>query len=183
MTFLNRIFTLNKKQTLLCSLLSLTAITGCASDTKDWNLEKEESGISAYSREVANHSINEVRGETKIKATVSQLVNLFMDLDKCELFSENCHLAKILNRKSDNEFDLYKMIKNPAPFSDRDVLLKVNVEKSSEGTVLISYQDIKGNMAQDECCLRLKSDKGFWKFAPMSDGYTVSVWGMASSLA
>lgn len=178
MTFLKSILTLNKKQTLLCSLLSLTAISSYASnvDSEGWNLEKEESGITTYSKEVANHSINEVRGETKIKATVSQLVNLFMNVEKCDLFSENCHLAKILNRKNENEFDLYKMIKNPAPFSDRDVLLNVTVEKSSEGTVLISYKDIKGDIPQDECCLRLLSDNGFWKFTPMSDGYTHVTW-------
>jgi len=178
MTFLNNIFTLNKKQTLLCSLLSLTAMSGCASDisTESWNLEKEESGITTYSKDVANHSINEVKGETKIKATVSQLVNLFMDVDKCHLFSENCHSAKILNRKNDNEFDLYKMIKNPAPFSDRDVLLNITVEKSSDGTVLISYIDIKGDLPQDDCCLRLTSDKGFWKFTPLSDSYTQVTW-------
>ncbi len=179
MTFINKFFTLTKKQTLLCSLLSLTAISSCASNvnSESWNLEKEESGIKTYSRQVVNHSINEVRGETKIKATVSQLVNLFMDVDKCNLFSENCHSAKILNRKNDNEFDLYKMIKNPAPFSDRDVLLNVTVEESTEtGVVLISYKDIKGDMAQDDCCLRLISDIGFWKFTPMSDGYTKLTW-------
>ena len=69
------------------------------------------------------------------------------------------------------------MIKNPAPFSDRDVLLNVTVEKSGEtGEVRISYKDIKGNTAQDDCCLRLISDKGFWKFTPMTDGYTSITW-------
>ena len=70
-------------------------MSSCASNvnSESWNMEKEESGITTYSKEVANHSINEVRGETKIKATVNQLVNLFMDLDKCYLFSENCHSA------------------------------------------------------------------------------------------
>ena len=175
MTFLKTPFTINKKQTFLCALLSVVSILGCASNENlnEWNLEKEESGITTYSRDVSGHKINEVRGETKIKATVNQLVDLFMNQDNCALFSENCHSAKILNRKSDNEFDLYKMIKNPAPFSDRNVLLNIKVDNSNDtGAVLISYKDIKGDVAQDDCCLRIKSDKGFWEFTPMSDGYT-----------
>jgi len=179
MTFLKKTFAINKKQTFFCALLSVASISACASNESldGWSLEKEESGITTYSREVADHDINEVRGETKIKASVEQLVDLFMNQDNCALFSENCHSAKILNRKTDSEFDLYKMIKNPAPFSDRDVLLNVKVENSNDtGAVVISYKDIKGDMPQDDCCIRLESDKGYWKFMPLKDGYTHVTW-------
>jgi hypothetical protein len=111
MTFLNKCITLNKKQALLCSLLCIVSLTAGAANTgpEGWNMVSEESGVTVSTRTVANHDINEIRAKTKLKASVNQLVALFMDVDKCGLWAENCGSAKILNKQSDSEFNLYRM--------------------------------------------------------------------------
>lgn len=175
MTFLNKCITLNKKQTLLCSLLCVASMTAGAAnaDSQGWNMVSDESGVTVSTRAVANHDINEIKTTTKLKATVNQLVALYMDVDKCGLWAENCGSAKILNRLSDNEFDLYRMIENPWPFSNRDYLLHVKVEKSAKtGATTITYENLKDKMAENDCCIRSNIVKGYWKFTPAADGFT-----------
>jgi len=179
MILINRFTRLSKKQVLLCTLLSIASSLAFAenteskADSQGWDMVSNENNVTVYTRNVAEHDINEVKAETKLKATVSQLVALFMDVEKCGLWAENCKSAKIMKRKSDNEFTLYRMMENPWPFSNRDYLLQVTLDTSVEtGTVLISYEILKGDMAKNECCIRSNIVKGYWKFTPASDGFT-----------
>ena len=142
-------------------------------DSQGWSIVSDDKGVTVSTRDVANHDINEIKAKTKLKASVNQLVALFMDVNKCGLWAENCDSSKMLNKQSDNEFNLYRMIENPWPFSNRDYLLHVKGEKSTEtGSTTITYENLKDQMAENDCCIRTNIVKGFWKFTPASDGFT-----------
>ncbi|HRG81675.1 MAG TPA: START domain-containing protein [Chitinophagaceae bacterium] len=120
--FFNRLF-------LLSSVMLLMAAV-CAGQS-NWKLTKSKNGINVYTSEVANSSFKAVKVECTLSGTYTKLMALLQDVDGFENWIYNNKKSKILKKNSPNDFIYYSETSMPIPFSNRDVVIRMQIKTDS----------------------------------------------------
>lgn len=121
-TFFNRLF-------LLSFVLLMTAAVGAGQS--DWKLTKSKNGINVYTSAVANSSFKAVKVECTISGTYAKLMALLQDVDGFEDWIYKTKKSKILKKNSPNDFIYYSETSMPIPFSNRDVVIRMQIKTDS----------------------------------------------------
>ena len=120
--FFNRLF-------LLSSVMLLMAAV-CAGQS-NWKLTKSKNGINVYTSEVANSSFKAVKVECTLSGTYTKLMALLQDVDGFENWIYNNKKSKILKKNSPTDFIYYSETSMPIPFSNRDVVIRMQIKTDS----------------------------------------------------
>ncbi|GGX57934.1 START domain-containing protein [Saccharospirillum salsuginis] len=145
-------------------------ISQAVAATERWELDREEDDIQVFTRTVPGYDVIEVRGTTRIKAPIDQLVAAVSDAAQCPHWIPSCATAEVVDRRSDTEFAMYRRIKNTFPFKDRDYVLEFRIERDVDnGGVIVTFEDRKDS-ADRGCCVRMERYAGFWRFTPLDRG-------------
>ena len=120
--FFNRLF-------LLSSVMLLMAAV-CAGQSNG-ELTKSKNGINVYTSEVANSSFKAVKVECTLSGTYTKLMALLQDVDGFENWIYNNKKSKILKKNSPNDFIYYSETSMPIPFSNRDVVIRMQIKTDS----------------------------------------------------
>ena len=140
-------------------------------DDSGWNQEKNENGITIYTRAYPNSSYKEFKAVMTIKATLSSLVALKSDFESYPQWYYECPEAKTLKVVSSNEGYGYVTKKLPWPFDGRDMVVhywitqdlkdkSVTIKNVAEGSYIPVNKD----------WVRVNQLNGFWKFTPKENG-------------
>ena len=114
---------------LLSSVMLLMAAV-CAGQS-NWKLTKSKNGINVYTSEVANSSFKAVKVECTLSGTYTKLMALLQDVDGFENWIYNNKKSKILKKNSPNDFIYYSETSMPIPFSNRDVVIRMQIKTDS----------------------------------------------------
>jgi len=88
----------------------------------EWNLEKQENGISVYSQEKVGSEFLQIRIEVTLAANVGDVVSAFGDGSECLLWQKSCLSSKVVKTINENEKLIYTTIDMPWPLASRDFL-------------------------------------------------------------
>lgn len=154
-------------------LISLLASTPDESRTEgDWERVGEDGEMRIYTRESVGGGIRKLRVEARVKSTVAQLLGTYLDVENQVKWFPGCETARVIGRKSDSSLTVYRRIRNPWPFQDRDYAILYEVRKTEEeGGILVRYRDLKDAVPVQKDCVRMRKLRGYWKFVPEKDGY------------
>jgi hypothetical protein len=139
---------------------------------ENWVLEKKNSGIAVYLREVPGSHLKEYRGITYLKdTTLESIEKLFEDTDSYTRWMHNCIEAKLLKMINENERYTYIVIDSPWPVKDRDVITysKVVLRSKTRG-MKIAISGRPKYVPERSDCIRIQKMKGYWLFQPHPDG-------------
>ena len=121
----------------------MTAAT-CAAQT-NWKLTKSKNGINVYTSEVPNSSFKAVKVECTLSGSFTKLITLLQDVDGFNNWIYNNKKSKILKKNSPNDFIYYSETSMPVPFSNRDVVIRMQIKTDS----LPKFLTIQGNHQPD----------------------------------
>ena len=114
---------------LLSSVMLLMAAV-CTGQS-NWKLTKSKNGINVYTSEVANSSFKAVKVECTLSGTYTKLMALLQDVDGFENWIYNNKKSKILKKNSPTDFIYYSETSMPIPFSNRDVVIRMQIKTDS----------------------------------------------------
>ncbi len=150
-----------------CLLILFTPVLRAASG---WNLARDESGISIYTRESPGRVLKQQRGEMVIRSTPAALVALIMDVGACSEWVDRCQQSELLSAPGRWPARVHTIIRLPWPFASRDVVFEADIRRNPEsGVTEIAVHDIGGDVAPDSHRVRMPELAGSWRFTPLAD--------------
>jgi len=99
--------------------------------SSDWILQKNENGITVYTRYTDGSKIKEVRVVNIVSSSLSGLVALLLDTRNYPQWIYGCSESKALKIISEKELYNYQVTDVPWPFTDRDVVSDFKVAQDS----------------------------------------------------
>jgi len=111
------------------AILSISLIVTV--DAQEWESAKENEDVMAYTK-VREGGIKEVKVITEVNASMSKLIKFITDYDNPREWKHSTRLSKIVEKRSDDNFEVYFVIATPWPLKDRDFYADVTVAVSDE---------------------------------------------------
>ena len=153
-------------------LLSFLLISFTAMSQEDWKLEKNEKGITVYTRKMPDSKLKEYKGAVLYKTSVDKLVKVFkneVNHDKF-LYKAKVGSVKMVKKITDNDFFTYMVI-SIAFVTDRDAITHYTIgAPDAKGAVTINIEGAADLLPKKEGFVRVPKMKGYWRFEPQTGG-------------
>lgn len=144
-------------------LLFLCTIGTSSYAQQDWNLEKSEENITAYTRIKAGTNLKEIKIVTSINTSVLQLADALMDYSNFDKWQGGLQSIKMIDKKSDNETVIHYEVDLPWPMADREFIIRSIREcASNERCIVRMLADNSYTYSSGNEFVRMTELEGFW---------------------
>lgn len=126
---------------LIVFLLPAVSLTG----QYVWKLEKSKNGIHVYTSEMKESSFKAVKVECTLTGTYAKLIALLTNVSHFHKWIYNNKRSQLLKQYSPLDFIYYSETTMPFPFSNRDVIIRMQLKTDS----LPKFMTITGNQQKD----------------------------------
>lgn len=148
-----------------CSSLSVQAQDG-------WELTKESDGIMEYTRGDNQHKVNEIKVELTIKAKLSEIASLILDVDNYSKWSRNLKMSYVLKQVSSNELYFYTEVNSPWPALNRDLVVHLQILQDSETKVVtIKEVGVPNYIPPKKDIVRVPYSNETWTVIPLDPSH------------
>lgn len=152
--------------------LALTSGPVSATTEDQWKLDKQQDGISVYTRPVPGSGIKEFRGEAEISSPLAAVLRVLRDSDGFKNWFPNCPESKLLAREENVSYQ-YSVMSTPWPLSDRDNIFRSETKRSpTSGAVEIEVTAAPDYSPERGGRVRVRKARGSWKLEPLSPDRT-----------
>jgi len=153
----------------LCLFLFLSLSASLGGHAQDgWVLKKEKDGIKVYSRSAEHSKFNELKAELTIKAKLSDLAALILDIPDYYKWSFNTKLSYVLKKVSPSELYFYTEIRSPWPASNRDLAVHLQILQDPHSKIMtIKAEGIPNYIPPKDGIVRVPLSKEYWTVTPL----------------
>jgi hypothetical protein len=154
---------------LFCLLIS--AICFSQESKFEWQLKKDESSITVYSRKTVNSNFRELKSVTYVKTSLNSIVALLDDWDTYTQWVYKCGESKTLKRISNTELIHYQTVVAPWPAENRDFVVNVKFSQD-EKTKIVTIKSVcwADYIPQASHHVRITEFNACWTLIPLKDG-------------
>ncbi len=148
--------------------MTLTSFQSIAQS--EWELEKEEEGIIAYTRSKPGIKFKEYRVEMELEATLSQALSIFKDFPvHTQLFPGTENIIAMLDE--DDHYVTYVKFDIPFPARDRDALFDNHISfDPTTKTLKVEISCLEDGYETDPSLIQIKYCEGSWIFTDLGNG-------------
>ncbi|MCP3923882.1 MAG: hypothetical protein GY714_14990 [Desulfobacterales bacterium] len=119
---------MNFNKIIMCSIIFLISLNQTSIADNKWILTEKKDGIEVFIRNTEG-DIYEVRAITHLNAKIDEIGKILKDLESYPKWMPGCSEIKVLKEIDENNLIFYTVSKVPWPFSDRDAIIKVTIER------------------------------------------------------
>jgi hypothetical protein len=160
---------------LLCWLLCM-ALPGIA---QEWELTKQQDGVSVFSRPLPNNLL-QIKALTTVTASHETFIRLLEDVGHCTKWIANCKKIEIIATPDQATRVVHTFFSAPWPIRDRDVVTR-SVTTKNQKTLEIRIEDAGQTYPLTPKHVRMTDVNGQWRLVEIPDGtMTVSYMGTGS---
>ena len=140
-------------------------------DSTDWVLQKNENGITVYTRIAEGTHLKEVRVVNVVESSLSALVALLLDAKNYPNWIYACSEASVLKDINKQEQYQYQVTDVPWPVSDRDVASHFKIEQDSTTNIVsVTNTGQPEYIPSKEDRVRVPHFQSNYKFTPLGNG-------------
>jgi ribosome-associated toxin RatA of RatAB toxin-antitoxin module len=132
----------------------------------EWELKKNEDGVTVYTRNVENSNINEFKASTKLSSSAETIFNIILDVKNYIKWIEDIEYAEEVYLR-ENEIGMYYQLGLPWPIKDRDVTLVSKYRTLPDNSILFQLSNNSDLKEEDADFIRIKEIKGQWLIKPI----------------
>jgi hypothetical protein len=163
----------------------LTIFSSSTVSAEAWHLEKDQAGITVYTRAVQGSDIREIKGEIILKSSLASVLAVFDDINNIPQWNHQCTQATLLKRVNLYERYHYQNISLPFPVKDRHLILYSKVIPSKNKITIYSKAapDFCKNASLKQCIkikqsnnVQIISAQGKHEFISQEDGTIKVIW-------
>ena len=144
-----------------------------------WQLKKETDGIKVYTQSVANTDIKALKADFMMDGNMDKLASVLLDISGQKDWVYSTKSSKILKKVGEQELIYYSEKDMPWPVTNRDAVMRIKIERPTEGTMLVSVSPVHGLVAEKNDIVRVQSSDVTWKVTQVN-GSTMKVAYQAS---
>ena len=160
------------------SLIFTFSYFSAIADNK-WQLKKETDGIKVYTQSVANTDIKALKADFMMDGDMDRLASVLLDISGQKDWVYSTKSSKILKKVGEQELIYYSEKDMPWPVTNRDAVMRIKIERPTEGTMLVSVSPVNGLVAEKNDIVRVQSSDVTWKVTQVN-GSTMKVAYQAS---
>jgi hypothetical protein len=169
----------SRRQVLIIWLCGLITIT--VAQPSDWETLNEDKNLLIQRRPYAGSALNEIRGVTRIQASLSAAVALLRDARFNPQWVYRSGGATVLQENGDSSAYVYGVVDAPWPIQDRDTVVRFDYQQDpASKTITISIRNFPEFIPDKKEFVRVPDFGGYWKLEPEKGGYikvTYQVYG------
>ena len=132
----------------------------------EWQLKKDNKGITVYTRSVENSNINEFRASTKLSSSSESIFNIILDVENYPKWIEDVDYAEKIYQR-DSQIGMYYQVDMPWPITDRDITLISKFKKLTNNSIVFQLNYDAELKAEDDDFIRIKEIRGQWLITPI----------------
>jgi ribosome-associated toxin RatA of RatAB toxin-antitoxin module len=127
-----------------------------AANSQDgWTLKKDNNGIKVFSRKATGLRVNELKVETILEGSLSQLAAVLTDVKNHENWVYKTIKSEVLKETGAANIYYYSEIDAPWPFNNRDLVVQMTIQQNAQTrvmTILVDnvndYVELKKNLVR-----------------------------------
>lgn len=136
-----------------------------------WHLVKESAGIEVYTAQVPSSGRKYIKVSADLEGTLEGVKNLFRDIDRQSSWVYNTRRAYLVAQTDAGHLLYYNHTRLPWPASDRDVVIRMQLEEDPTRHNLVIIQEaVRSAIPAVKGIIRVTHLKGYWQFREQSKG-------------
>ena len=156
-------------------LLSTAEGVAAAQTQNEWQLRKDASGISVYSRQVQGSDYQEFKAITELPSQVDSALALLNDTAACSQWVYRCVESRIITPLNNLEGIYYQVSKLPFPAKARELILHVLVHQEPSGGIRVTMRSRPEVLAPTRL-VRIQHAYGTYLLEPLSNTTSRLTW-------
>lgn len=158
---------------LLLSFITLVSFTK-RQPVDEWVYEQEKKGIKIFTKKSKWGRLRDSKAVMWVNSTPEEMYRLITDFDNYHNWLPRCKKARVVARLNDNEFIAHIVFNAPWPVKDRDCVVRVKVEKKSNGTITLHQTSEPKYIREQDDVVRIEQLTATWIFVPKDGGTMVT---------
>ncbi|MDP1745155.1 MAG: START domain-containing protein [Bacteroidota bacterium] len=145
--------------------------TSFSTASGDWQLKKDEKGVTVYTRNAENSDFKELKAVAYVKTSISSIVGLLYDFEKYPEWVYKCGASGTLKTISEKELIHYQTVIAPWPISNRDFIVNIKIGQD-EITKVVSIRSYATGtyIPVSPDYVRIMNFNASWTLTPQRDG-------------
>lgn len=137
----------------------------------DWVLQRDESGIKVWTKDFPDSKFKQFKTETKIKATLKNVVAVFLDIENMSLWYDRVEKVIMVEKISDRE-GIYKInFELPWPVADRVSAVRAILSHDPTSNVVRVDTNCEPGIIRDTDVLLVTTMHSEWVLTPVDEDY------------
>ncbi|MFV3388185.1 START domain-containing protein [Pseudomonas sp. NY15364] len=150
-------------------LAMLLCATAAQAAERQWQLEREEDGVSVYLADVPGSKYKAYRGVVTIKGDLAALQAAQEDVAGSCSWLFSCQEQRLLESKGDVS-ELYTRFEMPWPVKARDSVIQVTTRTDADGGVTRLLKAVPERLPEEKDFVRVRRVDGEWHLKPLGQG-------------
>lgn len=147
----------------------------------EWQLISNDGTVSIERRDYEGSALQEIRGVTRLKATLNAVMALLKDAEFNSRWVYRSGGATVLQENGYEQAYVYGVVDAPWPIQDRDTVVRFDYSQHPvSAEILITISNFPSFTAPKTPYVRVPDFGGFWRLSPIADGWvevTYQVYG------
>lgn len=136
-----------------------------------WELVVDQQNLQVERRPYAGSALMEIRGTTRLRASLSAIMTLLRDDAYNEHWVYRSGGARILRQDGDTRAWVYGVVDAPWPIADRDTVVRFDYRQApTSGVITIDITNAPDFVPHKDPYIRVPDFGGFWQLRPQGDG-------------
>ncbi len=148
---------------------------------QSWEPVLREENLQIYRRAYPGSPLQEIRGVTRVEASLNALMALLKDADFNRQWVYRSGGARILDEEGYARAYVYGIVDAPWPMQDRDTVVRFDYSQDADSAeITIKIENFPDYIPSDGRYVRVPDFGGFWALRPRADGWvevTYQVYG------
>ncbi|SHE34931.1 START domain-containing protein [Flavisolibacter ginsengisoli DSM 18119] len=166
-------------QWILCSLLFLCF--GCLkaqiSERKDWHLVKQKNGIEVFTASGGHDGVKLIKVIAEMNGSLQRVKEIFTNIPLQESWVFATKKSYLVKKLDENSMLYYNETGLPWPASNRDVVIRMVIEKdASHKSLQIRQEAEPGNLPVNKGLVRVQHLSGHWIFTETGNNKLKTVY-------
>lgn len=137
-----------------------------------WETVFEDGSVVVQQRNYANSPLMELRGQTRLKASLNAIMALLKDADYNREWVFRSGGARILQSEGYEQAYVHGIVDAPWPMQDRDTVVRFDyVQHPQTGAITINIANFPEFIPHRPEMVRVPDFGGFWQLNPLPGGY------------
>ena len=137
--------------------------------TGEWRLDRDRDGIKVFTREVDGFPIRQFSVHSHTAANLDAIEAVMRDLENYVSWMPDVSSCELLEKENENTFIYHMVINAPFPVSDRDIVARMQFQRTGSDVLKINYENRATYMEEIDKAVRIPYFKGYWEFSASGD--------------
>jgi hypothetical protein len=166
-------------QWVFCSLLFLCFgwLNAQVLEAKDWHLVKQKNGIEVFTAPGGHDGLKQIKVMAEMSGSLQRVKEIFSNIPLQESWVFATRKSYLVKKPDENSMLYYNETGLPWPASNRDVVIRMVIEKdASHKSLQIRQEAEPGNLPVNKGLVRVQHLSGHWIFTETGNNKLKTVY-------